>query len=260
MTEYNEEQYLQDRLYMSNEAVGELGYYDCKICKNRGFINYIKSGDIVAKKCKCMAIRNVYCNLEKWGMSRENLEEFTFEKYKTDDIWQEVVKRKAKDFLEEKDNKWFVISGQHGCGKTHICTAVFKELLLRGNSGRYMLWKDNVTKLKSLKKSALYENQKSYDELITDFKKTDVLYIDDFMKLTDKYQQTADLEVAYEILNARYQNRLTTIISTEFYRKDIEGFDGAIAGRIFQRCDHKKYWIELKNEEGRNYRIKEESG
>ena len=102
----------------------------------------------------------------------------------------------------------FYIFGQSGAGKSHICTAICGALIERSKDVYYMPWRDESTALKSLVTDAA-----AYTGRMRVLKKTEVLYIDDFLKGGDT---DADIRLAYEILNSRYNDRgLRTILSSE---------------------------------------------
>lgn len=125
-------------------------------------------------------------------------------------------------------DRWFYIAGRAGSGKTHICTALCKALIEQGNAVKYMLWRDETTALK-----ALVNEQEEYERRIEKLKKIQVLYIDDFFKgsATD-----ADIRLAFEILNFRYNDRnLKTIISSEHTLEEIISLDEALGSRIYER-------------------------
>ena len=65
------------------------------------------------------------------------------------------------------------------------------------------------------------------------FKNAPVLFIDDFLKgkLTE-----SDVNVVYEIVNYRYNNKLPVIISTEKTLDELINFDEAIASRLIEMC------------------------
>ena len=88
-----------------------------------------------------------------------------------------------------------------------------------------------------------------YQSRIRPFKTVPVLYIDDFLK---GGHTEADLRLAFEILNARYNDSsLRTIISSEMSLFDVLGLDEATGGRIYERA--KGYVIEAPKE---NWRLK----
>lgn len=80
----------------------------------------------------------------------------------------------------------------------------------------------------------------------------EVLYLDDLFKGS---QTDFDVKnIAYDIINYRYNNNLTTIISSEYMLNELLDIDSAIAGRIKQRA--KEFLFEIKGKEN-NYRMRE---
>lgn len=155
---------------------------------------------------------------------------FNFDNYKTDEPWQQRIKDLAKKF-SETDNGAFVVGGCVGSGKTHICTAIVNELLKR-KEVRYYVWKDLATKLNQLVSDEPYEYEKLLDEVST----VDVLYLDDFFKITPT---DAEKDKAFKVINARYNAMLAnaggmTIISSEKSLEKIIRIDAAIGSRLKQ--------------------------
>lgn len=263
-----ENEYNKLKLEHANNTIGNLPYYDCDICKNKGYVYYYSFDDtfkkivMKAKDCKCKTIRNIYNNLEKCGVSKETFDRYSFDSFETNEQWQQKLKEmsiKYVDGIKNNElgfNNWFVISGISGCGKTHLCTAIFKELIMNGLSAKYMMWRDELIKLKQLRKSSFIDNITKYEELINELKNVDVLYIDDFLKLYDKnsFNSNDDLNLAYEIINDRYANDKITIISTELNKEEIENIDVATCGRINEKSG--KNYIQLLHDKNRNYRMK----
>ncbi len=248
---------------MNKMESGSLKGYNCSICNNRGYNYYheILFGRLnyYAKDCICKKLRAEFARLEKCGISQRLIDTYRFETFKSNNPWQVELKTKAMNFVEEakKDKKfsqWFVASGQSGCGKSHICTSIYIELLKNGRNVKYMAWKDAIDSLKLWKKSSYIENQKKYDQEMQELKTVEVLYIDDFLKLLQNagFDRDQELDLAYAIINARYNNGLITIISTEEMMWSIEGIDTAIASRIEQLAKH--YWIQIANSQDRNQR------
>ena len=102
-----------------------------------------------------------------------------------------------------------------------------------------MCYRDEVTYLK-----ANITDDQVYTSYISKFKTATVLYIDDFLK--GKVTES-DVNIAYEIVNYRYNNNLPLIVSTEKKLSELMTFDEAIAsrliemskGRIIQFDEHK---------------------
>ena len=210
---------LQSKWY--NESEGNLNEedgIDCPICKNKGNISFIEDGKEYIKDCKCMIKRKTYFRILNCGLSKDALTNYTMQNWKTDESWQNSLLQKCRDyFMDVRDKKghWFILSGMSGCGKTHLCTALFKELVNTFFlSGFYMLWNDEIPKLISMRKSSLTDNQTKYENRLNELKNCDILYIDDLFKLDNRYREDS-LSICYEIINYRYINNKLTMISTE---------------------------------------------
>ena len=236
-----------------NEADG----YDCRECRNKGYIiypdMYMNSYQQVQRECKCMRIRRTIRALNRSGLS-DVVHDFTLDKYVATEKWQQDVKETALSYLSESDKKWFFFGGATGSGKTHICTAISIKLLKAGNEVKYMLWVDESKRLKSI------VNEPEYHEEIRKLKDVDVLYIDDLFKTGKSENQarqrptTADINLAFEIINARDIQKKVTIISSESTLSDLIDIDEATAGRIKKNCG--PYCINIAQDRSKNYRLK----
>lgn len=237
-----------DRVQVMNDAHGNLQGYDCHICHNKGIVYMRQGEEIVSKNCGCMKIRESLGRIRKSGLAGL-LDRYTFDNYKTEHEFQKIVKNKALNFLRN-NGKWFFIGGQIGCGKSHICTAIVGELLKQGKQARYMQWRDDVVNLKS------HANTPDYPYMIKQFKNAEVLYIDDLFKMeVGKSPTTADINIAFEIINHRYVNPdCITIISSEKPIQDMISIDQAIASRI---CEYAgEYMINISEDIHKNYRLR----
>ena len=172
---------------------------------------------------------------------------YTFKNYLPDSEWRQRIKAAAQDFARSASQWWFFIGGQSGCGKTHICTAICREMLMT-KEVRYMLWEAESKALKSV------INDPEYLTKIDQLKNIDVLYIDDFFGRGDGMPSEADIRLAREILNHRYVNGKTTIISSEWHATEINDLDAAIGGRIVEMCG--RYCFNVRRDSTNNYRLK----
>lgn len=234
-----------------NKGVGDLQYYDCDKCKNKGYVAVVdESGMFALTRCSCMDIRTSNERIAKSGLA-ELLKEYTFDNYITTEKWQESIKTSAQSFVNDACGHWFFIGGQVGSGKSMICTAISGELIAKGKKVAYMLWRDEIVPLK-----ANVNNDEEYEKRINYFKTVPVLYIDDFFKVEKGKEPTsADVNIAFELLNYRYNNpELITIISSEFTTRDIIGIDEAVGSRIYERS--KKYQININADINKNYRLR----
>lgn len=237
-----------DRAQVMNNTEGSLKGYNCNVCHNKGIVYMYHGNEIVSKDCECMKTRESLDRIKKSGLSNL-LDKYTFDSYETGESFQKLIKGKAVNFLRT-NAKWFFIGGQIGCGKSHICTAIVGELLKQGKQARYMQWRDDVVKLKS------HANSYEYEFLINPFKNAEVLYIDDLFKTrAGEFPTSADVNIAFEIINQRYINPdFITLISSEKTISDMLKIDEAVASRI---CEYAgEYTINISPDIHKNYRLR----
>ena len=228
-----------------NNSQGNLTDYDCELCNNRGDFLKEKDGILYFTPCKCVNTRKSLMRIEKSGL-KNMIERYRYDNFNRDTIWQERIYAKASNFCSSRHG-WFFIGGQPGSGKTHICTALATRFIEKSMDTLYMLWRDECIKLKSVINDSI-----DYNRLIAPLKKVTVLYIDDFLRSPGGIPSSADLGIAYEILNYRYTNNLITIISSEYTLERIYNFDCAIAGRIEEMCG--EYAIAVDEDRSKNLR------
>jgi len=250
IAEHDTDGYEQRRIDGINEMPGKLKGYDCADCLNRGYTAVLlKTGEHAMRECECMAIRKSMKMIEKSGL-KQLVERYTFERYIATDTWQERVKELAQRFIDS-DACCFAMLGQTGAGKTHLCTAIAREYLLNKKIPTYyMLWNTDVKRLRST-----VNDGESHEKEVKRLQTIDVLYIDDLFKCKNGNEPSdADVRLAFEIINARYNSRVTTLISSEFTIDELRGIDAALAGRINEMCG--VYVLNIGRDEKKNYRWK----
>ena len=236
-----------------NKTVGDLTGYDCSKCMNRGRYAIPKEGGGMSiVECDCMKIRRCVQKMEASGL-REVIRDWTFEAYKDAENWQTTIKQGAMAYADNVDG-WILFCGQSGSGKTHLCTAVCRHLLLAGKEVRYMPWRQAVRELKGMAKEIASQN-----EALKKYQEAPILFIDDLFKASRAMDgslnlKDADKDLANDIIFYRESKRLTTIISTELYPAELSEIDEALCGRICDMAGKHIYCIEKKA--GRNYRLR----
>ena len=208
----------------------DLGGVDCPDCGNTGYILERGEGilEVHSYECWCMKRRRTLRALRKAGME-DMAQRCTLESYRTDTPQCAAIAEAARRFIAA-DSGWFFIAGQSGSGKTHICTAICTGLMeQKGKEIDFMPWRDEARTLKAA------GDPVRCDTRIRRLRSVPVLYIDDLFK---GGASEADLRLAFEILNGRYNDtRLRTVISSELDLEAILRLDEAVGGRIYERSN-----------------------
>ena len=177
------------------------------------------------------------------------LKKYSLSKYIAEEEWQKNILLKAKKFITNPSG-CFYIGGQPGSGKTHICTAIVNSLIREGNAARYMLWREASVEIKGI-----ITESEPYFEAVNVYKKAPVLYIDDFLRNRREWPTNADINLALEIINYRYNNNeLITLISSERSIDEICDIDTALGSRIMEMA--KENCITVEPDNNKNYRLK----
>ena len=241
------EQFQKWQVIQYNSSSREAQGYNCTACKNRGYFARInENGDFALRPCTCNNVRIQMINAKNSGFG-DMLDKYTFEGYEVTSEWQNIVKQGALLYTQQKELPWLYIGGMSGAGKSHICTAAATRILEQGKAVKYVLWRDIFHKMESYR-----YNEEKYSEYLNELANVEVLVIDDFLKGMDGNKQGSALEIAFDVVNRRYNNRKATIISSEFQLGELEKLDKALSGRIKERCG--KFTLNIKNKDDRNYR------
>jgi len=154
-------------------------------------------------------------------------ESCSFENYKGG----EKIKEICENFLSNSFD--LIFSGGSGTGKTHLASAILRELV---KSGKVSGWRSSGI-FKSVPEllaeiRATYRNNSGDDEktLIEEYSDTQYLVLDDFGA-----EKTTEWSIStlYLIIDRRYRECLPTIITTNLTLDEIaEKFDQRIASRL----------------------------
>lgn len=233
----------QRRADTLNHTAGNLdaSVVDCPECLNRGYIAFVDgAGMLRTRDCQCMAKRKSLKRIQRSGLS-ELLQRYTLDTWNEREPWQKSLSDMVKQYAADPSG-WFFLAGRPGTGKTHLCTALCGLLMDKGLEVRYMLWRDFSTRAK-----AVIGDEATYKHLVEPMKTVPVLYVDDLFK-TGKGQAptTGDVNLAFEIMNARYNDgRLLTVLSSELTIEKLLDVDEAVGSRVYERS--KSHYADLSN-------------
>lgn len=188
----------------------------------------------------------------KAGLTSIN-SDYTFDTFSTEYQFQKVMKYLAWKYTNKSEDEWLGFFGTSGSGKTHLCTAITRELIMNDNEVHYIMWVEEINRVKF--------DIESYNKWIKKIKQSNILVIDDLLKEGISVNPSEfEMKALFEIINYRYSNHLKTIISSERSINELQKMNKALMGRIIERCQ--EYLIEVPEKEGelRNYRLKKHSG
>lgn len=230
---------------------------DCPDCLNRGdYLEITNDGYEVVRFCHCLEARRAGERIARSGFSA-TIDRLTFDSYTSTEPWQVSTKEMAQEYLRELrsgGDRWFTLTGQPGCGKTHLCTAICGSLLKDGQAVMYAMWASEIRKIKA---KVLDEN--AMEDLFYPLMNAKILYIDDLFKGCGRSAgiispSDAEKRLAFELINFRYTTRRPTIISCEYSLSgELLAVDDATFSRVYEMSG--KYNRHIKPEIGRNYRM-----
>ena len=190
----------------------------CIVCEGSGLRIVQEGGRQVARACECRVERRATKMLERARIPKR-YEHCTLADFDTDYPGAgnslRAARLMARRFVEgypvETEGKGLLLTGDIGVGKTHIAVGLLKELVVgRGVRG---LFYDYRELLKEVQNS--YNPQVSATELgiLRPVFEVEVLVLDELgaAKPTDWVWDTVA-----QILNSRYNERRTTIITTNY--------------------------------------------
>ena len=153
---------------------------------------------------------------EVGGLQGAMLERMSFERFK---LGREIRASKqerdtlqfafemARSFAQSPDG-WLLLTGQPGCGKTHLAVAIVNESLGRGGAAFFAFV---PALLDHLRATFRPDSSTGYDELFEQVKTASLLVLDD---LGSENSTPWAEEKLYQIIVHRHNARLPTVITT----------------------------------------------
>lgn len=211
-------------------------HYRCKACKDTGFI-----GNLPCSCFKQGLINIAYeqSNL-KHILAKENFNSFSLKYYSKKaegknaiSPYDNMVKIRQicvgliEKFETEKES--LLLTGQTGLGKTFLCNCIAKELLDNGFTVLYF----TAPQLFKLFEESRFHRDDMLDEskeLLNTLFDVDMLIIDD---LGTESISTVTISDLFNVINSRYLNQTSTIISTNLSFSQLkERYSERIVSRI----------------------------
>lgn len=112
----------------------------------------------------------------------------------------------CRDFAGNPDG-WLVLTGEYGCGKTHLAAAIANERVARGQPALFVVVPDLLDHLRATFNPT---GQVRFDKRFEEVKTAPLLVLDDLgTQSTSPWAQ----EKLYQLFNYRYNARLPTVIT-----------------------------------------------
>ena len=220
------------------EILVKLGYpkdytdvhYYCGKCSDTGFIGG-------TKMCSCMRELLVIQNIATSGMGKliktQSFDNFSLELYKTDpEVYErmkrnlDVAKKYAESFKGEDSGNLLLIGGT-GTGKTHLSSAIAKEVISRGFDVLYDSTQNVITEFENDRFRSGYG---PYEPKGAKYLECDLLILDD---LGTEFSNQFTVSCLYNLLNTRLNKGLPTVISTNLGADELASrYEDRIYSRI----------------------------
>jgi DNA replication protein DnaC len=205
----------------SNETV-------CPICKGAGFLRM----DAAVGSPNFSRLLPCTCKLEEQrARTRDKLRQFsdlstfrdlTFDTFDPTIPGARDAYDAAYEYAQHPD-KWLVLVGGYGCGKTHLAAAIAQFALHDRGMGPIVAVVPDL--LDYLRTTFGPDSDSSYDERFSAFKGADLLVLDD---LGTENATPWAREKLFQIINHRYNERAPMVVTTN----DLDRVDPRIRSRL----------------------------
>jgi DNA replication protein DnaC len=229
----------QELMAKRRQLVASLGYpedytdvhYTCPECSDTGYVN---EG---TRMCKCFREGLIRETCLSSGMGnlidKQTFDNFSLDRFKNDPESHKhmsSVLKEAKKFVAAfpKKRESLLLVGKSGTGKTHISSAIAREVINLGYDVVYDTIQNIVDDFEADRFHSGYNTQaeRKGDKYL----ECDLLIIDD---LGTEFKTQYSLSVLYNLLATRYNKNLATILSTNLDMKDLSSFyEGRICSRL----------------------------
>ncbi len=207
---------------------------NCEKCQDRGFLRYDVPVDHPSfgqvYQCDCRLRDIAHDRLEKLRkLSNLNaFSESSFDDFDPGVSGTQQAFEEALNFAADPTQRWLVLSGPVGVGKTHLAVAIAQYAIEQNSMAAYFAAVPDL--MDHLRSSFAPASEEGYDERFEEIRTAQLLVLDDLG--TENATPWAQ-EKLYQIINHRYVERLPTVITTNVEMRKI---DDRISSRML---DHR---------------------
>ncbi len=203
----------------------------CPICKGSGYLRHdvpvsdSRFGQLFMCSCKATEVEAretaELTRLSNIGYFRD----LTFQNFNTRVPGVKEAYEAAKEFAQDSSG-WLLLTGNYGCGKTHLAAAIANEAMAKRTRLYFAIVPDL---LDALRATFDPNSEEKYDDRFEMIRNVPLLILDD---LGTENTKPWAREKLYQIINHRYNACLATVITTNM---DLDHVDGRIRSRISDR-------------------------
>lgn len=204
--------------------------YECEKCGDSGYVGI--------KMCDCMRNALVLAGFESSGISRllekQTFDSFSLDYYKNDakayanmERVFAIMKGYADDFSPERAQNLALFGGT-GLGKTHLSSAVAREVIRKGFDVLYVTALDLIADFET---EQFGQRNIARGELTDKYFECDLLIVDD---LGTEVSNQFTVSVIYNLINIRINRKAPMILSTNLGQKELlNKYNDRVTSRIF---------------------------
>jgi len=201
----------------------EIAQSACELCGGTGWQLIVEDKVSRARRCSCSRPQSGEKSIASARIPPRYLA-CEFDNYFPKSHNQEITKNKAIEFASDYPNLEdefrggsLLFTGISGSGKTHMATAVLKELLKKGFSGLFVDFHELLSEIRNTYDEL---SQTSELDVLRPILGVDVLLLDDLgsQRMTDWVKDTV-----FHIINLRYNKNRTLLITTNLALEPSEG-------------------------------------
>ena len=202
---------------------------DCPFCHGLGYLRedvapgHVNFGKLVPCVCQLEHMAAEHADQLRRDSHIDQLAAKTFENFLPDGVSPDPAVRatvrrayeNSRAFAANPD-KWLLLGGTYGCGKTHLAAAIANQCIAAGHAVLFLNVPDLLDRLRA---GFAPGADDSYADRFGEICNAPILILDD---LGTESPTAWAVEKLYQILNYRYNAKLPTVITTNRELKDIE--------------------------------------